>query len=92
MKIFSIKIKAGVLEKSGSWYAYGQERIGQGRESVREFLLKNPDKSRIIEKAIFAELSGKVALLEEALAQDPLPTAEVELPITPGETGSFSES
>lgn len=79
-ELIDLGIKAGVLEKSGSWYAYGQERIGQGREAVRDFLMKNPDKSRAIEKAIFNELSGKVALLEEALAQDPL--TEPELPVT----------
>ena len=32
-----------LIQKSGSWYSYGEDKIGQGRENVKEFLEKNPD-------------------------------------------------
>ena len=45
-------MKAEVVEKSGSWYSYGDERIGQGRENVRKFLLENPEMADEIERKI----------------------------------------
>jgi recombination protein RecA len=45
-------VKAGVVEKSGSWYSYGSDRIGQGRENARRFLKENPEISAEIESAI----------------------------------------
>ena len=42
-------VAEGVIDKSGSWYAYEGERIGQGRENVKRFLKENPD---ICEKAM----------------------------------------
>ncbi len=36
-------VEAGIIEKSGSWYSHGGERIGQGRENVKKFLKDNPD-------------------------------------------------
>jgi recombination protein RecA len=35
--------EAGIIEKSGAWYSYNGERIGQGRENVKKFLKENPD-------------------------------------------------
>ena len=36
-------VDRGIVEKSGSWYSYGETRLGQGREKSREFLKSNPD-------------------------------------------------
>lgn len=41
-----------IINKSGSWYSYKDERIGQGRENAKEFLRKNPDLAKEIEKQI----------------------------------------
>ena len=41
-----------ILEKSGAWYAYNGEKIGQGRDNAREFLRENPDLAREIENKI----------------------------------------
>ena len=41
-----------VLEKSGAWYAYAGEKIGQGRDNAREFLRENPDLAREIENKV----------------------------------------
>ena len=40
-EIIDLGVKAGIIEKSGSWYSYGDERIGQGRENVKSFLKEN---------------------------------------------------
>lgn len=51
-EIIDLGVKAEVVEKSGSWYSYGDERIGQGRENVRKFLLQNPEMADDIERKI----------------------------------------
>jgi recombination protein RecA len=51
-EIIDLGVKAEVVEKSGSWYSYGDERIGQGRENVRKFLLENPEMANEIERKI----------------------------------------
>ncbi len=45
-----------IISKSGSWYSYGEERIGQGRENAKLFLENNPDISAKIEKQVRALL------------------------------------
>ena len=67
-EVIDLGVKAGVVEKSGSWFSYNSTRIGQGRENVREFLKKNPDIADDIEKTIRGN-SGKIA--EELLAGAP---------------------
>ncbi len=44
---------AGILKKSGSWFSFGEYRLGQGRDAVRQFLKENPEVS---EKMLFAAL------------------------------------
>ncbi len=51
-EIIDLGVKAGVVEKSGSWFSYNSTRIGQGRENVREFLKNNPDMAAEIEQAV----------------------------------------
>ncbi len=51
-EIIDLGVKAGVVEKSGAWYSHGEERIGQGRENARQFLLDHPDVSEAIESAV----------------------------------------
>jgi recombination protein RecA len=41
-----------IIGKSGSWYSYGEERIGQGRENVKGFLESNPDMYKQIEQSV----------------------------------------
>ena len=45
-------VTARVLEKSGAWYAYNGEKIGQGKDNAREFLRENPDVAREIENKV----------------------------------------
>jgi len=62
-ELIDLGVKAEVVEKSGSWYSYGDERIGQGRENVRTFLKDNPD--------IAADLERKIRI-NEGLIEDEL--------------------
>ncbi len=54
----------GILNKSGSWYSYGETRIGQGRENARSFLKENSDIRKTVEKQI-QEKMGRVPLPKE---------------------------
>ncbi|MBN33786.1 MAG: recombinase RecA [Rhodospirillaceae bacterium] len=59
-EIIDLGVKAGVVEKSGSWFSYGGQRIGQGRENVKQFLRDNIEIADAIEKAVRAN-AGLVA-------------------------------
>jgi len=68
-EIVDLGVKAGIVEKSGSWYSYGDERIGQGRENAKMFLRSNPEVASAIEAKIRSgsglDLSMKPAEREE---------------------------
>jgi recombination protein RecA len=51
-ELVDLGAKAGVVEKSGAWYAYKGEKIGQGRENAKIYLEKNPKVASEIEKVI----------------------------------------
>ena len=51
-ELVDLGAEAGILEKSGSWYAYEGEKVGQGKENVKEWLKKNPDKKDEIEAKV----------------------------------------
>ncbi|MGY6705749.1 recombinase RecA [Roseinatronobacter sp.] len=53
-ELLDLGVKAGVVEKSGAWYSYGDERIGQGRENAKTFLKENPQRAMEIEDKIRA--------------------------------------
>jgi recombination protein RecA len=69
-EIVDLGVKANVVEKSGSWYSYGGNRIGQGKDNVRTFLRENPDLAREIEQAIRAQLVPQ-APAEQGAAPEP---------------------
>ena len=49
-------VEQGIVDKAGSWYSYGKDRIGQGKENVREYLKAHPDTAAEIEAKIRAKL------------------------------------
>jgi len=51
-EILDLGVKAGIVDKSGSWFSYDSERIGQGRENAKTFLREHPEMSNRIEAAI----------------------------------------
>ena len=73
-EIIDLGVAAKVLDKSGAWYAYNGEKIGQGKDNAREFLKENPELAREIENKVRASLGvpgvasspiGDVAVAEQ---------------------------
>ena len=71
-ELIDLGVKAGVVEKSGSWYSYGDERIGQGRENAKQYLRDNPDVAYAIEDKIRAShgLDFGASAEDDALTED----------------------
>jgi len=59
-EILDLGVKAGIVEKSGAWFSYDSQRLGQGRENAKSFLKSNPDITAKIEAAI-RQNSGLIA-------------------------------
>jgi len=57
-EILDLGVKAGLVEKSGSWFSYDSVRIGQGRENSKQFLRDNPEMAERLERAIRARTEG----------------------------------
>jgi recombination protein RecA len=73
-ELIDLGVKAGIVEKSGSWYSYDGERIGQGRENAKQFIEKNPDLMAKIE----ASIRQNAGLLSQTLAVRPDAEASTE--------------
>ncbi len=58
-EIVDIGVEKGIIEKSGSWYSYSGNRIGQGRENAKEYLKTNPETAREIEEKILEAVNLK---------------------------------
>jgi recombination protein RecA len=65
-EIIDIGAALGIIEKSGSWYSYGKDRIGQGKENVRDYLKANPEIAADIEAQIRAQLLPGPVAADEA--------------------------
>ena len=59
-----------IIHKSGAWFSYGDQRIGQGRENTRKFLKENPEIAAEIDKLVRAELMGKNAPIVQSTSDD----------------------
>jgi|TARA_B100001113_G_scaffold66498_1_gene51172 recombination protein RecA len=57
-EIIDIGTEAGIIDKSGSWFSYGETKLGQGRDSVKKLLKDNPELSEELEKKIFELLNS----------------------------------
>ncbi len=60
--LIDVGVEAGIIDKSGSWYSHGGERIGQGRENVKKFLKDNPD----LYESMYLKAREALGLLGEA--------------------------
>ena len=58
-ELIDLGVEHGIIEKSGSWYAFGSERLGQGKENVRAYLQENPEIRQKIEDALLIALGLK---------------------------------
>jgi len=61
-EIVDLGVEAGVLDKSGAWYSYNGDKVGQGKENVKEWLKKNPKMKEEIEKKVRAYFEKNDAL------------------------------
>jgi recombination protein RecA len=77
-EILDLGVKAGIVEKSGAWFSYDSQRLGQGRENAKTFLKANPDVTTKIEAAI-RQNSGLIA--DQILAGSPERDVEGEEPV-----------
>jgi recombination protein RecA len=64
--LLDLAVEKRIIEKSGAWFAYGGERLGQGRENAKQFLKDNPDVYRTIEDRVRRELGLTRAEAEAA--------------------------
>jgi len=60
-EIINLGVQHDIIEKTGAWYSYNGDRIGQGRDNVRIFLKENPEIAREIEAAVRAKVLPEVA-------------------------------
>jgi recombination protein RecA len=66
--LLDVAIEHGFVRKSGAWFIYGEDQLGQGRENAKSFLAENPDIATEIE----LKIKDKLGLLEGADPADPV--------------------
>ena len=69
-ELIDLGVQHDFVEKSGAWYSYGSDRIGQGKDKVREFLKQNPDIANDIEAKLRGKLLEKSVEAEEEVAEE----------------------
>ncbi len=69
-ELIDLGVKAGVVEKSGSWFSHDSQRLGQGRENAKQFLRDNPETAETIEQAIRANAGLAVRIAEPGAEDD----------------------
>ena len=67
-EIIDLGVEYGIVKKSGSWFSYGDTKLGQGRDAVKNLLLDNPDLMDELENKIRAEVTGED--LDQAALKD----------------------
>jgi recombination protein RecA len=60
-ELVDLGVEFGFVQKAGSWYSYGSEKIGQGKDNAKQFLRDNPDKAKELEAAIREKAFAKLA-------------------------------
>ncbi|AEG02229.1 recombinase RecA [Methylomonas methanica] len=79
-ELVDLGVAFGFVQKSGSWYSYGNEKIGQGKDNAKQFLKDNPDKAAELEKAIREKAFAKLATLPPVA-----PDAEADVEFVDGD-------
>ncbi|MEM8855795.1 MAG: recombinase RecA [Pseudomonadota bacterium] len=84
-ELLDLGVKAGIVEKSGAWFSYDSQRLGQGRENSKQFLRDNPEMADAIETAIRQNaglIADRITGLAEPEDDGPPPDDDGELPAT----------
>jgi recombination protein RecA len=71
-ELIDLGVKAGIVEKSGAWFSYDSQRLGQGRENAKVFLRQNPELANKIEQ----QIRQNAGLLAERILESVEPSAE----------------
>ncbi len=71
--LIDVGVEQGLVKKSGAWYTYGNDQLGQGKENVRSFLRDNPDLAEELEKKIKEKLGIGARLDDSGAPVEPLP-------------------
>ena len=83
--VLDLGVEAGIINKSGAWYSYGEERVGQGRDNARTFLEEHPDVLAAVER----KLLQKHGLIQEDKPEEPKKAeAEAKAPAAAPATAS----
>jgi recombination protein RecA len=69
-ELLDLGVTAGVIEKSGAWFSYSGERIGQGRENAKTFLQQHPEMAQEIERKIRENAGLIAAKITDASSED----------------------
>jgi recombination protein RecA len=69
-EIIDLGSEMGIVEKSGAWYSFGGERIGQGREAAKQFLKEHPETAQRIMNKVMEKAGLKQPVSEPSAAQD----------------------
>ncbi len=69
-ELVDLGVKYGFIQKSGAWYSYGDQKIGQGKDNAKQFFKDNPDKAKAVEDAIRVEVFGNSDTEAEAPQDD----------------------
>ena len=65
-EIIDLGVELNILKKSGSWFSYGETRLGQGRDAIKSLLLDNPELSEELEQRIKDQLmAGTESVLQD---------------------------
>jgi recombination protein RecA len=71
-ELIDLGVKAGIVEKSGAWFSFDSQRLGQGRENAKTFLRANPDVAARVEMMI----RQNQAIVADQILQNATPTAD----------------
>jgi recombination protein RecA len=71
-ELVDLGVKAGIVEKSGAWFSYDSQRLGQGRENAKTFLRENPDVANRIE----TQVRQNAGLIAERILENATPTED----------------
>jgi recombination protein RecA len=75
-ELLDLGLKAGIVDKSGSWFSYGSERIGQGRENSKNYLRSHPE--------VAADIEGKIRSNAGIVSEALLTGGDVAEELAPG--------
>jgi recombination protein RecA len=78
--LLDVAVEQGIVQKSGAWYTYNEEQIGQGRENAKAFLVENPEMTNEIESLVRAQIAADRAPADEVPTNGEVPPPTEEDP------------